>query len=101
MLVWIGREAQGTQTVCLTATRVLPMSALSSERRVSQAPLLGEARVPALSPPTSSHAGLVMTVGLAVAFLWSYGPILRTLADRFWHDPQYSHGFLVPVFSLV
>src|SRR5438067_1265285 len=32
--------------------------------------------------------------------LWSYWPTLLTMWDRWSDDPQYSHGFLVPVFAL-
>lgn len=31
--------------------------------------------------------------------VWAYGPMLRVFADKWLHDPQYSHGFLVPIFS--
>jgi exosortase len=38
---------------------------------------------------------------LALGLLWAYGPTLAGLA-RCWSDnPQYSHGFLVPVFAAV
>jgi exosortase len=37
---------------------------------------------------------------LGVCVLWSYWPTLGELADRWAHDPQYSHGYLVPLFSL-
>jgi exosortase len=43
-----------------------------------------------------------VTIGsLTVAILWSYWPTLATMVDRWWSDPQYSHGFLVPVFAAV
>jgi exosortase len=42
----------------------------------------------------STTAGL-----LALALLWSYAPTLETMIERWWSDPQYSHGFLVPVFA--
>jgi exosortase len=32
--------------------------------------------------------------------LWAYWPTLQEMADRWSHDPRYSHGFLVPAFSL-
>ncbi|MFZ0801898.1 MAG: exosortase [Terriglobales bacterium] len=32
--------------------------------------------------------------------MWLYGPILSRLVGQWWHDPNFSHGFLVPVFSL-
>jgi exosortase len=38
---------------------------------------------------------------LALGLAWAYWPTLNTLADRWSRDPQYSHGFLVPVFALV
>src|SRR5262245_31271922 len=30
---------------------------------------------------------------------WAYFPMLAVFADKWLNDPQYSHGFLVPVFS--
>jgi exosortase len=38
---------------------------------------------------------------LTLALLWSYWPTLATMAERWSGDPQYSHGFLVPVFAAV
>jgi exosortase len=37
---------------------------------------------------------------LAAGFLWTYWPVLETMAHRWSQDPQYSHGYLVPVFAL-
>lgn len=31
---------------------------------------------------------------------WLYAPILLRLAQQWWHDPNFSHGFLVPLFSV-
>ncbi len=36
----------------------------------------------------------------AASFLWAYWPTLRDLAGRWSDDPQYSHGYLVPLFAL-
>lgn len=36
---------------------------------------------------------------LGVLFLGLYGPILKSLVLDWWRDPNYGHGFLVPVFS--
>lgn len=49
--------------------------------------------------PWGSVAGAlgVLTLGL----FWSYWTTLTTMAERWSRDPQYSHGFLVPVFALV
>jgi exosortase len=40
----------------------------------------------------------VSIIGLA-ALSWAYWPTVRELAERWAEDPQYSHGFLVPLFS--
>jgi exosortase len=39
-------------------------------------------------------------LALAAAVLWLYAPVLRHLVGQWAHDPNYSHGFFVPVFSL-
>lgn len=31
---------------------------------------------------------------------WLYGPILARLAQQWWSDPNFSHGFFVPIFSV-
>jgi exosortase len=36
---------------------------------------------------------------LAVAVLWSYWPTLEAMASVWARDPQYSHGYLVPLFA--
>jgi exosortase len=40
-------------------------------------------------------------VALGLCLLWAYWPTLGILADRWATDPQYSHGYLVPLFSLL
>jgi exosortase len=47
-----------------------------------------------------SPGRLAVAVGLAAAILWAYWPALDEVAGRWLHDPQYSHGYLVPLFSL-
>lgn len=37
---------------------------------------------------------------LAVLIAWLYFPVLSHLAVQWYNDPNYSHGFLVPVFSM-
>jgi len=36
---------------------------------------------------------------LAVVLAFSYGECLRNLVGRWWGDPDYLHGFLVPIFA--
>lgn len=40
--------------------------------------------------------GILLTIGL----IWSYWPSLSEAAGRWAGDPQYSHGYLVPLFGL-
>jgi exosortase len=46
-----------------------------------------------------SNGPLAWAVVLFAASVWSYWPSLTDMASRWLADPQYSHGFLVPLFS--
>src|SRR5262249_11475395 len=47
-----------------------------------------------------ASAGLLTAVGTACALLaWTYWPAWADMVGRWLRDPQYSHGFLVPVFA--
>lgn len=37
---------------------------------------------------------------LVLLTAWLYAPLLLRLAHQWWQDPNYTHGFFVPVFSL-
>ncbi|MGH9514615.1 MAG: exosortase A [Terriglobales bacterium] len=39
------------------------------------------------------------TVSLLLLGSWLYGPVLIRLIRQWWSDPNFSHGFFVPVFS--
>jgi exosortase len=57
-----------------------------------------------MTPPRSSLRcllvwPLVPAAVLGAALLWVYWPTLRALAHRWAADPQYSHGYLVPLFA--
>jgi exosortase len=43
-------------------------------------------------------AGVFLGLG---AVLWAFGTVLEEAAQRWIHDPQYSHGFFVPAFAVV
>ena len=43
---------------------------------------------------------LVLLLLLAVDLIWLYAPIASRLALQWWHDPNFSHGPFVPLFSL-
>jgi exosortase len=49
--------------------------------------------------PRARTAAIALPFALAV--LWAHVPTLAALAERWAHDPQYSHGFLVPLFAAV
>jgi exosortase len=47
-----------------------------------------------------AHFRPAAIIALAAAvMLWAYWPTLVEMAWRWGHDPQYSHGYLVPVFA--
>lgn len=52
---------------------------------------------PAVSSP--DRAPLWQGIALACLVLWLYASVLARLAHQWWTDPNFSHGFLVPVFS--
>jgi exosortase len=50
---------------------------------------------------TTSRAGTVGSlVFLSALFLVLYGRVLGAMAEQWWSDPNYGHGFLVPVFAI-
>lgn len=48
-----------------------------------------------VDPPAAAAAAV-----LGASLLWASWPGLAEMAGRWSHDPRYSHGFLVPLFSL-
>jgi exosortase len=48
----------------------------------------------------SARRGLAAALVLAAAAAWAYGSTLAYLVHRWSVDPEYSHGYLVPLFSL-
>ena len=50
------------------------------------------------SPSQSRRSTLFHLFSLSGLVAIMYAPILRSLAQQWWEDPNYSHGLLVPVF---
>jgi exosortase len=51
--------------------------------------------------PLGNAALAAIVAILGTCLLWAYWSTLQGMADRWAHDPHYSHGFLVPVFAVV
>jgi len=47
-----------------------------------------------------AHFSLALLVILSASLLWVYWPTVAELFSRWSSDPQYSHGYLVPIFAL-
>ena len=56
---------------------------------------------PACSFARANAGSLVIATVLGVGLLWSVWPALAQMNQRWAHDPRYSHGYLVPLFSLI
>lgn len=50
--------------------------------------------------PTLENAAFWRVLVLIGLVLWLYGAVLARLAHQWWTDPNFSHGFFVPIFSL-
>jgi exosortase len=48
--------------------------------------------------PAPSFVAFLLAFG--AVFLWAYWASFHNMANRWWGDAQYSHGFLVPVFAI-
>jgi len=44
--------------------------------------------------------GVLTLLALGIGILWAYWPILHVMERQWSDDPQYSHGYLVPIFAV-
>src|SRR5262245_50285234 len=51
------------------------------------------------SGPLSLRLRIGISIAGAVLVAWAFLPTFEWMADKWVSDPQYSHGFLVPLFS--
>jgi exosortase len=54
----------------------------------------------ASKPSSTDRTPLWQLLILSAALIWLYAPVLSHLIGQWVHDPNYSHGFFVPAFSL-
>src|SRR5438067_83210 len=55
---------------------------------------------PTTTPVATVGTRLLCATGLVALLAWLYLPVFVELADKWLHDPGYSHGVLVPFFAL-
>ena len=78
----------------------LPYPDVSPKPNQAVSPLLQtEPATARLRGGFSRAAPLWQLAFLAAISLWLYGLTLARLAAQWWHDPNFSHGFFVPLFS--
>jgi exosortase len=69
------------------------------------------ARLPSPPPADGLKDGTALAQPLAISrlwkpallgavMLWTFWPTLVAYADRWWKDPKYTHGYIVPLFAL-
>ena len=80
-----------------------PLNAHIRKRKHTPADFISgkEAMTQSISLPSPRWKQLFGYLALPlVALVWAYWTSLQAIADRWGNDPQYSHGYLVPIFSL-
>ncbi len=76
------------------------MNLLFSEPAIAQDPVPGSDADGSSQRTKADRAGLLLAGLLGLAVVWCYWPTLANMVERWRQDPQYSHGFLVPLFAV-
>jgi exosortase len=58
-----------------------------------------EAQTAQTPRPAPGAAAVLPWLAVGVLLAWLYGPLLASMVQNWWADPNYSHGFLVPLVS--
>jgi exosortase len=77
------------------------LSRLLYKRAPQMAHLAQSVEIPQQNvPPLLAKGSFWQSFILFGLVLWLYAPVLARLAAQWWTDPNFSHGFFVPAFSL-
>ena len=77
-----------------------PLAPSASPQPIAPAAIANPVQiVTTASPPATPKIAVWQLTALGGLLAWAYLPMLRVFFDKWVNDPQYSHGFLVPVFS--
>jgi exosortase len=63
-------------------------------------PSIETCALPVARPDSAVREAVVVSALLTAVLGLTHGPTLVRLIERWSHDPQYSHGFIVPLFAL-
>lgn len=92
--------------VCIAHLRSLAYSKIPPSQHVVSQQLQTEAFTSSTKPPINRQSPAILTgaapwqlVLLAILSVWLYSHTLAHLVGQWWTDPNFSHGFFVPLFS--
>lgn len=78
----------------------MPLEGLRDAGRTSQPSTHHYRPEVQLDQRTIAKRGVLVAIGLAIVVFWSYWPVIVAMWNKWSTSPQYSHSYLVPLFSL-